>query len=200
MATKCTDQESMYKDINFCKGSKSLPGTRPYVYGVSKRDIMLWPTLPGDEAADLKAKVTYVGDFNLADGKFFHKVGMIDNQGQIQVESQGNEGAKTFKNTANIAMHGTEEDVTGYIYELNNDDMVYLVPQRNGKCRVIGNECFTTSTELSQDTGQASTDTNQTIAKVTCDDEYPAPFYAGKIHTEDGDIDATTCKPVVAGG
>ena len=47
--TKCTSADSIYGDICFSPGKKSLPGVRGYVYGIAKRDIMTWPTI-GAEA------------------------------------------------------------------------------------------------------------------------------------------------------
>ena len=45
MSNICTDQESIYSDIDFCQGKKSLPGIRNHVFGISKRDIIAQKTL-----------------------------------------------------------------------------------------------------------------------------------------------------------
>ncbi len=200
MANKCTDADSIYQDLPFCQGKKSLPGVRGYVYGASKRDILKYPTLPGATATSLAEKVKYVGNFGLAADKKWHKVGMIPNEGELQIESQGNYGSKTFKVTATIVIPGTEEEVTGYIAEANNDEMIYLIVQRNGKARVIGSEAFTPELALSQNSGKLATDTNSTTVSAVVDDEYPAPFYPGVIETEDGDISGETGLPVVDAG
>lgn len=184
----CEDQVSLYSDVQFCQGKKSLPGIRNHVYGCSKRDIVKWPKIDRSEKASLAEVPVYKGDFALAADKKWHKLDLIPNQGQLQVESQGTYGSKTFKVTGTFNLPGTEEDATGYISEANNDEMVYLVPQRNGKYRVVGSEAFTPELTLSQDTGQAATDTNQTTISAEATDEYPAPFYTGKIETENGDI------------
>lgn len=184
----CTDQESIYSDIDFCQGKKSLPGIRNHVYGISKRDIAKWPKIERASISSLADAAVYVGDFVLAADKKWHKLALIPNQGQLQVESQGTYGSKTFNNTGTFNLPGTEEEATGYIAEANNDELVYLVPQRNGKYRVIGSEAFTPELTLAQDSGQAATDTNQTTITAVCTDEYPAPFYTGKIETENGDI------------
>lgn len=192
---KCTDMESIYKDIPFCQGKKSLPGIRPYVYGISKRDIVKFPTIDS-KPKDLKDVAVYKDDFVLASDKKFHKVGIIPNQGQLQVESQGAYGSKTFKITGKVLIPGTEEEASGYIAEVNNDDMIYLFPQRNGKIRVLGSESFSPELTLSQDSGQGATDTNATTIQIEVTDEYPAPFYPGKIETEDGTISGATGLPV----
>lgn len=184
----CEDQTSLYNDVEFCQGKKSLPGIRNHVYGISKRDIVKWPKINRAAKAKLADIPVYEGDFVLAADKKWHKLDLIPNQGQLQTESQGTYGSKTFKVTGTFNLPGTEEDATGYISEANNDEMIYLVPQRNGKYRVVGSEAFTPELALSQDTGQAATDTNQTTISAEATDEYPAPFYPGKIETAHGDI------------
>lgn len=197
MATNCTGADSIYSDINFCPGKKSLPGIRGYLYGISKNDILTWPTI-GTEAPKTLAKVAkYTGDFKLASDKKWHKIALIPNESQLQVESQGTFGSKTFKVTGSAVVPGTEEEISGYIAQANNDEMVYLFVQRNGKARMIGSEAFTPELSLSQDTGKAATDTNSTTIQAVADDEYPAPFYPGKIETENGDFSGATGLPVV---
>lgn len=197
MATTCTGADSIYSDINFCPGKKSLPGIRGYVYGISKRDILQWPTV-SSTPADLASAAKYTGDFKLAGDKKWHRIGLIPNESQLQVESQGTYGSKTFKVTGNAVVPGTEEEVTGYIALANNDEMAYLFIQRNGKARVVGSEAFTPELALSQDSGKAATDTNSTTIQAVASDEYPAPFYPGKIETEDGDFSGETGLAVVA--
>jgi hypothetical protein len=195
--TKCTSANSIYGDICFSPGKKSLPGVRGYVYGIAKRDIMTWPTI-GTEAPKTLADVAkYAGDFVLATDKKWHKIGLIPNESELQAESQGSFGSKTFKVTGTAVIPGTEEEVSGYIAQANNDEMVYLFIQRNGKARMVGSEAFTPELSLSQATGKATTDANSTTISAVADDEYPAPFYPGKIETEDGDISGATGLPIV---
>lgn len=195
--TKCTSANSIYGDICFLPGKKSLPGVRGYVYGIAKRDIMTWPTI-GTEAPKTLADVAkYAGNFVLATDKKWHKIGLIPNESELQVESQGSFGSKTFKVTGSAVIPGTEEEVSGYIAQANNDEMVYLFIQRNGKARMVGSEAFTPELSLSQATGKATTDANSTTISAVADDEYPAPFYPGKIETEDGDISGATGLPNV---
>ena len=195
--TKCTSANSIYGDICFLPGKKSLPGVRGYVYGIAKRDIMTWPTI-GTEAPKTLADVAkYAGNFVLATDKKWHKIGLIPNESELQVESQGSFGSKTFKVTGSAVIPGTEEEFSGYIAQANNDEKVYLFIQRNGKARMVGSEAFTPELSLSQATGKATTDANSTTISAVADDEYPAPFYPGKIETEDGDISGATGLPIV---
>lgn len=195
--TKCTSANSIYGDICFSPGKKSLPGVRGYVYGIAKRDIMKWPTIGAEAPKALADVAKYTGDFVLATDKKWHKIGLIPNESELQVESQGSFGSKTFKVTGSAVIPGTEEEVSGYIAQANNDEMVYLFIQRNGKARMVGSEAFTPELSLSQATGKATTDANSTTISAVADDEYPAPFYPGKIETEDGDISGATGLPIV---
>ncbi|MDD6553081.1 MAG: hypothetical protein PUF37_05780 [Prevotellaceae bacterium] len=190
---KCTEKASIYEDLEKCPGQKKLPGIRDYVYGISIHDLVAFPTIP-DAPASLKEAVTYKGDFTPAADAYFHKVGIVKNEGQMQVENQGTDGCKTFKETLTIAIPGTEEEATGYIDQANNDEMIYIFFQRNGKARVIGSEDFSPELSLKQDTGKTATDANTTTVEAVCTDLHPAPFYVGKIHTKDGDIDGATGK------
>lgn len=195
--TKCTSANSIYGDICFSPGKKSLPGVRGYVYGIAKRDIMTWPTIGAEAPKALADVAKYTGDFVLATDKKWHKIGLIPNESELQAESQGSFGSKTFKVTGTAVIPGTEEEVSGYIAQANNDEMVYLFIQRNGKARMVGSEAFTPELSLSQGTGKATTDANSTTISAVADDEYPAPFYPGKIETEDGDISGATGLPIV---
>lgn len=192
---KCTENASIYEDLEKCPGQKKLPGIRDYVYATSKRDILTYPAV-SDTPKSLTEAVQATGDFTLAADKYFYKVGIVKDNGKIEVENQGTDGAKTFSNKATFAIPGTEEDASGFIDQMNNDEMIFLVPQRNGKFRIIGSEDFTPELSLKQDTGAAATDANTTTIEATATDLHPAPFYTGKIHTADGDIDGSTGKAV----
>ena len=142
--------------------------------------------------------VQTTGDFTLAADKYFYKIGIVKDNGKIEVENQGTDGCKTFLNKTTFAIPGTEEEASGFIDQANNDELIILVPQRNGKCRIIGSEDFSPELSLKQDTGAAATDSNTTTVEASATDFHPAPFYTGKIHTADGDIDGATCKLTAA--
>lgn len=194
---KCTDAESLYNDIPPCPGKVDLPGIRAKIYSISKRDIVLFPKLPASPET-MAAVSVYQGDFGLAADKVWQQVGLIENQNSIKAESQGTYPSKTFKNTVEFLMPGTGEEVTGYVAQANNDDMIYLAIGRDGKARVIGNEAFMTELSITQDSGKSATDTNATTVQAVVTDVSPAPFYPGKIITSDGVFDGTTGLPVTA--
>ena len=194
MSQDCSNEKTLLQDVKFCQGKKSLPGTKKRVYIADCRDILTYPKV-ADRSANgvtLDKVPVLTGNFVLAQGKFFAQVDIINNNGKITVESQGTFGSKTFKNTYTGNAPGTEEEVTGLIAELLNAEVIAVVPTRTGKFRVIGSDEFPAEVNPSQDTGQAATDTNQTVLEIVADGELPAAFYVGKLPVSDGELDCET--------
>ena len=194
MPQDCSNEKTLLQDVKFCQGKKSLPGTKKRVYIADVRDIVGWPQKPDRSAVGftLDKVPVLVGNFTLAQGKYFAQVDIINNNGKIAVEPQGTFGSKTFKNTYTGNAPGTEEEVTGLIAELLNSEIIAVVPTRTGKFRVIGSDEFPAEINPSQDTGQAATDTNQTVLEIVADGELPAPFYVGKLPVSAGELDCAT--------
>jgi hypothetical protein len=190
----CSNEKTLLQDVKFCQGKKSLPGTKKRVYIADVRDIVGWPTKPSRDAAGftLDKVPVLTGNFTMAASKFFAQVDIINNNGKISVEAQGTFGSKTFKNTYTGNAPGTEEEISGLIAELLNAEIVAVVPTRTGKFRVIGSEEFPAEINPSQDTGQAATDTNQTVLEISADDELPAPFFTGTLPVSGGELDCST--------
>ena len=190
----CSSEKTLLKDVKFCQGKKSLPGTKKRVYLADVRDITGWPTKPNRaaEGFSLENVPVCTGSFTMAQGKFFAQVDIINNNGKITVEAQGTFGSKTFKCTYTGNAPGTEEEITGLIAELLNAEIIAVVPTRSGKFRIIGSEEFPAEINPSQDTGQAATDTNQTVLEIVADDELPAPFFTGTLPVSEGSLNCAT--------
>lgn len=190
----CTNEKTLLKDVRNCQGKKSLPGLRRTIYLASVRDIVTYPKMPdrNKEGMSLEKIPVYDGNFDLVTGKHFIRIDIINNDGQVQVEQQGTFGSRTFHVTATVNAPGTEEEITGLISEVLNDEVIVLYQQRNGKFRVVGSEAFPAIVNPTQSTGQSATDTNQTTLEIVADDEYPAPFFVGKIAVSDGELDCST--------
>lgn len=177
----------IYKDMEWSDGASQLPGIRQTVYACPKRDIVGWPTLPTTGSV-MGVLAQYVGSFVLAAQTTWKKVGVLVDESPITSASQGTKPSKSFLITATFMHPGVEEEATAYAGQANNDDMVYIVQQKNGKFRVVGNEMFQTDTEVEQTLGGAPTDKMGTKLTVKVTDRMPAPFYEGEIVTEDGTI------------
>ncbi len=193
MAKVCNNS-SLYGSLEFCQGTTVLPGLRKRVYFIPKANIVKYPKLPelSAESTDMGALATYSGDFTLAADSKWKCIDVLTGDSDVSSESQGDAPSKTFLNKCTLKHAGCDEEATGFCRMANCDDIVYLVQQRNGKYRVVGNEMFETHTKPAQTSGAKETDTSGTTISVEVSDVCPAPFYVGKIVTDDGDIDAST--------
>ncbi len=192
MATKCTTDKDLYEDVPYCQGSASLPGVRPHMYMVRRTNILSFPKVQGNDATKLEDVAVIKSNFVLAEGVKFVKIDLVEGESEPTCENQGNEGAKSFLNKVAFVLPGTQKKVTGLISKLNNDDVVFLYPQRDGAIRLIGNEMFRVQLELGQNAGKAVTDSSQSTITASVSDINPAPFYEGTFETEDGVIDGKT--------
>lgn len=201
MAKKNCSSTNLYESLEHCKGKPVVPGLRPEIWGIPKTQITGWPTLPDidSENADMKKIATYEGDFALAADNVFFKIDILTMASKLSSASQGEYPNKTYLNTLTVKYAGVDEDATGFCRMANSDDLVYVVRQRNGKFRVLGNDAFETDTKPSQDSGMAVTDASGTTLEITATDFCPAPFYTGKLVTAEGTIDCSTGEITVTG-
>lgn len=178
---KCDAFADIYKSLEYCTGKMSMPGTRPRAYFIPKKHITAWPTLPMANATEMGKVAVYDGNFKLEADKNFHYVDLVDGENEPKSEQVGSFGSMHFSNTLTLVVPGTEEEATGLATMLNNEDVVFIYIQRNGKARILGNEMFRTSVKPSQSVGKATSDSNNTTLEITVEDVAPAPFYPGDI-------------------
>ncbi len=190
---RCADDAALYDDIEFCMGDKSLPGTRNHAYYIPRRDIVTFPRPAASPASfDAVAVIPSTSPFVLAADKKWHRIDLVPNESEPECENQGSYGSKTFLNKITLVLPGTGKKVTGLISNLNNDDVVILVPMADGKCRLFGSPAYQADLTLKQGFGKTATDANTTTIEVSVTDEYAAPFYEGVIETNYGDINGAT--------
>lgn len=190
MVEKCVSNK-LYGSLAWCDGASTRPGIRRNVYYIPRRDIVKWPVLPalsGKQAMATAAVMT--GDFTLAESKKWLRLDVLTTKSDVTSETQGEYPNFTSLNKATLFYGDTNEEATGFCRLAIQDDLIYLVQQQNGKFRVLGSEFYgNTETKVSQKQGQGITASDMgTTIEIQCSDECPAPYYPGKIETEDGDI------------
>lgn len=186
----CPDKKDLYESLDWCEGTVILPGIRKRLYYVPKRSIVKWPQLPKEvaEGGKLSDLAIYKDDFVLAAGVYWRHLDVITTDSPVNCESQGEIPSVTSLNKATFKHPGAEEDATAFARQATSDDLVFLIQQKNGKFRVIGNEMYETITKVKQELGAAVTDKAGTTLEVEVTDLCPAPFYHGKIKLEEGTI------------
>ena len=192
---------ALYESLEHCKGSTVLPGLRPAVYCIPKRDIVTFPKPPSTvpSGGHMGALATITTDFVLATDAKWKRIDIVSNASNVNSESQGEAPSKTFNNTAAFKYPGNNAEAAAFCRQANADDLVYLWQQRDGQFRLLGNDMFETNTTPAQESGSAETDASGTTINVAVTAIMPSPFYTGKIETEDGDISGTDGSPVTSG-
>lgn len=178
---------NIQKSLGWCQGTPVLPGVRRRLYYISKAEILEWPTLPRDEnGRATSAELT--GNFRLnADSKWKY-IDHLPEKSQLTSEAQGEVPSQTQLNKLTIVHPRVGAEASAAAAYINNNDNVYLVQDMSDKWRVVGCERWQTKSTVAQDLGQGPTGTASTTISVEATDETPAPFYKGKIETEDGDF------------
>ena len=190
---RCANDAALYDDIEFCMGDKSLPGTRNHAYYIPRRDIVTFPRPAAEPASlDAVAVIPSTSPFELAADKKWHRIDLVPNESEPECDNQGSYGSKTYQNKITLVLPGTGKKATGLISQLNNDDVVFLVPMADGKCRLFGSPAYQAELSLKQAFGKTATDANTTTIEVTVTDEFAAPFYEGNIVTAYGTINGAT--------
>ena len=185
------DCSSVQKSLAWCQGKPELPGVKRRIYYISKYDVLKWPVLRHDANGRLTS-ASYVGDFVLRADATWKFIDIISDKSQLTSEAQGEYPSQTQLNKL-VAVHpGVDEDASAAAAYLNNNDNVFLVEDMRGAVRVVGSDKWPTKTTVSQDLGQGAAGTTSTTINVEATDECPAPFYAGKITTDDGTINPNT--------
>lgn len=199
---KCDAFADIYGNLEYCTGKMSMPGVRPRAYLIPKKHIVSWPTLPLASATEMGKVAVYNGNFTLQADKYFKYLDLVDGETEPKCEQVGAFGSMHFINTVALVVPGTEEEATGLATMLNNEDVVVIVFQRNGKARVFGNEMFRTTVKPSLTLGKGTSDSNATTLEISSEDVAPAPFYPGDIVLDSKvTISGATGKPkVVEGG
>ena len=185
------DCSSLQKSLAWCQGRPELPGVKRRIYYISKYDILKWPTLPHDANGRLIGSA-YQGDFVLRADASWKYIDIIPDKSQLTSEAQGEYPSQTQLNKL-VAVHpSVGSDATAAAAYLNNNDNVFLVEDMKGAFRVVGSDKWQTKTTVTQDLGQGAAGSASTTINVEASDECPAPFYAGKIATDDGTINPNT--------
>lgn len=190
---RCSDDATLYEDIDFCTGNRSLPGVRNHGYFMRRKDIKKFPRPVGPTADGKMEDVAVIKEnFDIFADAVWKRFDLVPNESEPTAESQGSYGSKTILNKIVLVLPGTGKKVTGFISQLNNDDVVFLIPMADGRCRLFGNPLYQAEISVSQAFGKTATDANTTTVEVAVTDEYAAPFYEGEFKTSAGTYLGTT--------
>lgn len=188
------------RSLAWCQGTPELPGIKRRLYYISKDQIVAWPTLNHDPIGRLTSAI-YSGSFELVADSTWKFIDILPDKSQLTSEAQGEYPSMTQLNKLTAIHPGVGAEASALSAYVNNCDCVYLVETVRGKYRVVGSEKWQVKSTVAQDLGQGATGTTSTTLNVEATDECPAPFYEGRIETEDGVIytGQSPAQPVLVG-
>lgn len=180
--------------LEWCEGKPVLPGIRRRLYYTSKSNIAQWPKLEVDEFGRPTSAILK-GDFVMVADKFFHVIDVLVDKSGLTSEAQGEAPSQTQLNKLTAVHPAVDDKATMAAAYMNNNDLVCVVQDMDGKYRMLGNEKWQGKATVAQDNGQGATGNASTTITFEHTDLIPAPFYEGSIPTENGIIN----EPVVEG-
>ena len=183
--------KSIMQSVGSCQGKPVLPGIRRKAWAISKSDIAKWPKYKRDENGRVTSSVLE-GDLELvADAKMVY-VEFDSNRSQHTSDPQGEWPSQTQLNKLNLVCPGISEEESAMSAFFNNNDLLWVFQDKQGKFRFVGSEKWETKTTVAQDNGQGPTGQTGTTVAIEATDEIVSPFYVGKLDTEEGEIDCST--------
>lgn len=181
------------ENLVFEEGSSNSAGIADVVYYIPKAHLQdySFPKIKSTitAAADI---VTLDGSFVLETAKFFKKIHCTQGKGKGDFEGTGEVEGKIFTNKLALSFPKNTAEVRAFAKLALNTDMVYVVPETNGKFFVIGDPFIRTTTTPAGTTGDEPGSAHGVTFEVSCASETPFPVYEGEVVMEDKTLDCAT--------
>jgi hypothetical protein len=94
----------------------------------------------GDVGYNYESAVTVAEDITFAAGKGFSKITLQSDTGEVKLDLVGNKGNKKTKNSFSFYVPGNAKKLLGFVRTMKNIPMLYLVTERDGQKRLIGDK------------------------------------------------------------
>lgn len=92
----------------------------------------------GDPGFTYEKAVTVTADITFPVGKGFAKVQVMPDTGEVKYETPGNKGNKKNKQSFSFSVAGNSKKVLGMLRTIKNVPMIWMVPERDGQKRQLG--------------------------------------------------------------
>lgn len=175
------------KSLDWCEGTPEPAGIRRTAYYISQGDVVKPPTLPVDDESR-PTSATLVGEWTLAADATFKSIDFLPEKSQFQSDAQGEYPSQTQLDKLNLVHPGVGPKATAACCYINNTRCYFIFQDMKGRWRVVGTKDYDQKQTVSQDLGQGATGTTSTTIAVESTNLVAAPFFSGKIETEDGEI------------
>ena len=130
---------------------------------------------------------TLNGEFVLKADKKWKRIDLIDSKGQMEADLTGEYPSKLYENKATLTIPELRRTPPAFANWQLKITLCFLIVQRNGKYRLLGSEMYDTEVKPKLSTGEGYSG-GGTVIEITSRDISPAPFYAGKVEVDEGNI------------
>lgn len=163
----------------------NLPFVEEAIYAIAQKDIegVNWPANP----ANLRAanKVAF-GDLTF-NGTLV-KMAITAYQGKLDGELVGEIDGQFKKHVGTFQLAGTKEENLGFDKVTNNAKMVFFIPEKTGRIRILGSNKFPATKESSNDTTGDDGATNGIVQTWMSHGPGPALIMDGSIDDLEGQL------------
>lgn len=166
---------NVYKSLPFCTGQIRRPGFRKTAFYIQKSKIVRWP----------KAEKGVIKDsFILAADAKWLTVDILPKKSSLKSSPQGEWPCKTYDVEAITFVPDDGPDTEDFCNMALNEELVLLMPRKDGTLRLIGCEEEIIEVSPDGDAGAESTDImGETITWSTTMDHKPY-IYEGEVVTD----------------
>lgn len=145
------------KNITWPQGRENPGGIGSMIYYAFEEDILSWPAAatPDTETATTFAMLGEIpiGDpFVFKTGKCFFELYCTLEEGEVKHAMVGPRDSKGFENSVDISFPGSDAELIGFLAAAANRRIVCLVPEMNGKVRLIGHPRFPAQIDTNEGT------------------------------------------------
>lgn len=168
-------------DILHESGQDNSGGLQQEFYFAKLSDIATFPT-PIDAPTTPTEKMTISSDFVMKSGKNFHKGYMTWGRGGVSWTLQGPMDGKSFRHNFEFYKPGADEESLSFLSLAKNENLVFIMKDKDGKFRVVGSEGIPAKMDSSEGgTGQTGEDDKGDTITFVSEGANPPYFYSGTI-------------------
>lgn len=178
------------KNILYPQGKLNPGGIAGYIYYAFEEDIL---TFPAALTPDTETAITFgelvtipIADpFVMKPGKYFHKLYCTIETGEVKSSMVGPVDSRSFVNSVTISHPGNEAEFLGFLAAGANRRLATIVPEQNGKIRVIAHPTFPAMFDTAEgSSGKKTEDGRVTELTIKASAGTPAPIYLAPIPLE----------------
>lgn len=173
------------EDLDSCVNSENVAGVQEReIYVAVIEHINSFPAHPSLDTANvtLASKATITTDVTFLENKGWFKLKIQADSGEVKDSMVGNKGNKKFKSMFDFFLPDTTAKNIGFMGEYKNVPLVFCIPEKSGRKRLLGTKELPVYFESSEGTsGKGGEDDNGWTCSLEVTTSKPSPIYDGNL-------------------